>query len=743
LAEKGADGSGAVSSVGGTGTVNGITLTGTVTSTGNLTLGGALSGVDLTTQVTGTLPVANGGTGAASLTANNVILGNGTSAVQVVAPGTNGNVLTSDGTTWASTAPSVTANNTVTLTNKTIQAANLTGATQFAGSSGTTGQVLTSAGTGSAPTWADASGGSNFQEFTTSGTWTKPAGVKFVMVEAWGAGGGGGGGICTNSTLWGSGGGGGGSYDSKTFIASTLPATVPVVVGARGFGGASVSTAQNGLSGSNGGTSTFGTGATATLVAGYGGGSGAGGNSSANGFGGGGGGVLGSGFNSNGGPPQIRDLPTNVSSDFQPFGGGNQIGAFTVGTSSGFGGGAGAGGGQNAPGGSYLGGGGGGASNNSLSPCPGGTTSTSVNNAASGGNSLAPAGANGLFGCGGGAGIFSELSSGTTLQSVASVGAVVVGATNAGGYYRYPTADGTAVGYPLPVGMPNAVTDFGLTSSSTEFVMVANTSCFSSTDGISWTQRTNLPFNLNSAGVIRFVNGVYFIFSQSGGDLATSTDLNTWTVRTSQINAAGNGLYDVAWNGTVYIIVGDGGRTYTSSDLTTWTLVTISAAGTIYTVQSSNTGRFVGICTTAPFVRYSDNNGAPWTSVTALSGFSNTKLLFANNTFVFAQSSVISISTNNGITWTAATEGTRFYVGRPIFTGTFFVMGASGGQVRANSSASSWIDSALTPQTNFPGGAGGNGGIAGGGGAGGQSRVGFASGKGGDGGNGLVRVYFW
>jgi hypothetical protein len=56
-------GTGTVTSVGGTGTVNGITLTGTVTSTGNLTLGGTLSGVDLTSQVTGVLPVANGGTG--------------------------------------------------------------------------------------------------------------------------------------------------------------------------------------------------------------------------------------------------------------------------------------------------------------------------------------------------------------------------------------------------------------------------------------------------------------------------------------------------------------------------------------------------------------------------------------------------------------------------------------------------------------------------------------------------------
>ena len=101
-------GGGTVTSVGGTGTVNGITLTGTVTTSGSLTLGGTLSGVSLTTQVTGTLPVANGGTGATALTANNVLLGNGTSAVQVVAPGASGNVLTSNGTTWQSTTPAAT-----------------------------------------------------------------------------------------------------------------------------------------------------------------------------------------------------------------------------------------------------------------------------------------------------------------------------------------------------------------------------------------------------------------------------------------------------------------------------------------------------------------------------------------------------------------------------------------------------------------------------------------------------------
>lgn len=50
--------------------------------------------------------VAYGGTGLSTLTANNVILGNGTSTPTFVAPGTSGNVLTSNGTTWTSAAAS-------------------------------------------------------------------------------------------------------------------------------------------------------------------------------------------------------------------------------------------------------------------------------------------------------------------------------------------------------------------------------------------------------------------------------------------------------------------------------------------------------------------------------------------------------------------------------------------------------------------------------------------------------------
>lgn len=80
------------------------------------------SHVDLTRQIKGILPVANGGTGAATLTANGVLIGNGTSAISSVAPGASGNVLQSDGTNWISgasgAATSVTsAATTLTMTN--------------------------------------------------------------------------------------------------------------------------------------------------------------------------------------------------------------------------------------------------------------------------------------------------------------------------------------------------------------------------------------------------------------------------------------------------------------------------------------------------------------------------------------------------------------------------------------------------------------------------------------------------
>lgn len=95
------NGSITIAATGSGGTVTSVDVSGG--TTGLTTSGGPITGSG-TITLAGTLGVANGGTGATTLTANNVIIGNGTAAPSFVAPGTSGNVLTSDGTTWTSAA---------------------------------------------------------------------------------------------------------------------------------------------------------------------------------------------------------------------------------------------------------------------------------------------------------------------------------------------------------------------------------------------------------------------------------------------------------------------------------------------------------------------------------------------------------------------------------------------------------------------------------------------------------------
>jgi hypothetical protein len=136
-------------------------------------------------NVTGIVAVANGGTGLATLTANNVLLGNGTSTPLAVAPGTTGNVLASNGTTWVSI--SVTP---------------------------------------------------DVQTFTSTGTWTKPTGGQtMARIQVWGGGAGGGQNVGT---------GGGGAYNELTVPLSFLAATVTATVGAGGAGAGGSSTGGTG-----------------------------------------------------------------------------------------------------------------------------------------------------------------------------------------------------------------------------------------------------------------------------------------------------------------------------------------------------------------------------------------------------------------------------------------------------------------------------------------------------------------
>jgi hypothetical protein len=144
--------------------------------------------LDAANGLVNAIPVANGGTGTNTLTANNVLLGNGTSAIQVVAPGTSGNILKSNGTTWQSVAVPF--------------------------------------------------GFTNLTAFTSSGTWTVPAGVTKCKVTVIG-----GGGAVDNYFAGGSGGG----TAIKIVSGLTPGGTVAITIGAGGT-----------YIGNSGGTSSFG-----------------------------------------------------------------------------------------------------------------------------------------------------------------------------------------------------------------------------------------------------------------------------------------------------------------------------------------------------------------------------------------------------------------------------------------------------------------------------------------------------
>jgi len=75
---------------------------GTLAGSSSFTFNGTTVAAPALSLTSTPLAVGSGGSGAATLATNNVLLGNGTSALKVVAPGTPGNVLTSDGAIWSS-----------------------------------------------------------------------------------------------------------------------------------------------------------------------------------------------------------------------------------------------------------------------------------------------------------------------------------------------------------------------------------------------------------------------------------------------------------------------------------------------------------------------------------------------------------------------------------------------------------------------------------------------------------------
>jgi hypothetical protein len=126
-------------------------------------------------------------------------------------------------------------------------------------------------------------GSGSVSVFTGNGTWTKSNNVKYIKVICAGGGGGGGGGrlAAASSLRFGGGGGAGGNINVAYFSSSSLtPGDYNITIGGGGGGGSGRTTTANfGLGGSTGFSSSFASGSTILLrgIGGIGGGGGDGG----------------------------------------------------------------------------------------------------------------------------------------------------------------------------------------------------------------------------------------------------------------------------------------------------------------------------------------------------------------------------------------------------------------------------------------------------------------------------------
>jgi hypothetical protein len=190
------------------------------------------------------------------------------------------------------------------------------------------------------------------------------------------------------------------------------------------------------------------------------------------------------------------------------------------------------------------------------------------------------------------------------LYAVASKGSTSVAVGN-GGAIVYTTSTNLSV---WATNTTSTVNFRAINADGALFVATAtNGAVYTSSNGSgTFTLRTS--GTSSSINAVTFGNNLY-VYAGAGGVLATSTNATTWTARTSGTTSAINAL---AYGAGLYVYAGNGGVLRTSTDGITWSARTSGTTSAINSL-AYRSNRFV-YCDSGGAIGYS-NDGIAWSRI--------------------------------------------------------------------------------------------------------------------------------
>lgn len=242
---------------------------------------------------------------------------------------------------------------------------------------------------------------------------------------------------------------------------------------------------------------------------------------------------------------------------------------------------------------------------------------------------------------------------------------------------------------------------------SSYYVGGSGTFLRASTNGIFWTTRTSPLIGGNISSII-YASDTY-VATSSVGWLQTSTNGIEWTLRTSGFGTSG--IRGLVYNNNLYVTASVGGRIATSTDTITWTTRTSGTTQTFVGIESDGTnyvaGATSGVLVTSTqtvlsslgsgaFLRAS-TDGVFWTTRTndTLNSQRITLLAsagsysFAHGTNYVESSDFLNVSTDN-ITWELRTSGFGTTKINAFAYGTVYIAGGIAGTLTSSTDTITW-----------------------------------------------------